>query len=71
MRDAAVIVTYRELVPSPELRGHVRAYFSFTPGAAAWRGRRAVTRELQFTGEDSFCSPLFADGQADAGEFCC
>lgn len=63
-RDAAVIVTYRELAPSPELRGHVRAYYSFTPGAAAWRSRRPVTREVQFKREDSFCSPRFADGQA-------
>jgi AraC-like DNA-binding protein len=63
-RDEAVIVTYRELAPSPELRGHVRAFFSFTPGAAVWRGQRAVTCEVRFTLKDSFCSPLFADGRA-------
>lgn len=57
-----VVVTYRELAPSPELRGHVRAYFSLTPGGEPWGGRRAVTRQVHFTVADSFCSPLFADG---------
>ena len=74
LRDRTAIVTYRELAPSPELRDHVRAYYSFTPGAAAWRGHRAVTREVQFTREDSFCSPRFADGQTslvmDLGATC-
>ena len=73
-RGQPVIVTYRELAPSPELRSYVRAYFSFAPGATAWRGHRAVTREVQFTLEDSFCSPLFADGQTslviDLGATC-
>ena len=74
LRNPAVIVTYRELAPSPELRSHVRAYFSFTPGASVWQGQRAVTREVQFTREDSFCSPRFADGQTslvmDLGATC-
>jgi AraC-like DNA-binding protein len=52
----------------------VRAYYSFTPGPAEWRGRRALLREVRFTSEDSFCPPLFADGQAalvvDLGATC-
>ena len=74
LRERAVIVTYRELAPTPELRGRVRAYFSFTPGAAPWRGPRAVVREVGFTREESFCSPLFADGRTslvmDLGATC-
>jgi AraC-like DNA-binding protein len=72
--DTAAVVTYRELAPSRELRAHVRAFYSFTPGGAAWQCSRAVTREVQFTREDSFCSPRFADGQAslviDLGATC-
>jgi AraC-like DNA-binding protein len=74
LEKPGVIVTYRELAPARELRGHVRAYFSFTPGAAAWRGRRAVMREALFTREDSFCAPVFADGHTslvvDLGATC-
>ncbi len=69
-----ILVTYRELAPAPELRGCVRAYFSFTPGAAAWRERHAVLREVRFTREESFCSPQLADGHAslvlDLGATC-
>ena len=57
-------MTYRELAPAPALRGRVRAYFSFTPGGAPWRGRRAVTREVRIAGDESFCSPVFAAGHA-------
>ena len=68
------MVTYREFAPSPELRGRVRAYFSFTPGSAYWRGRRTLMREVLFTREESFCSPLFADGHTslviDLGATC-
>ncbi len=71
----AALVTYREFAPAPELRGHVRAYFSFTPGGAPWRGRRPVLREVAITREESFCSPLFADGHTslvmDLGATCC
>jgi AraC-like DNA-binding protein len=74
LHDQTVIVTYRELAPTPELRGYVRAYFSFTPGGAPWCGRRAVIRQVQFTLEDSFCAPLIADGQTslvfDLGATC-
>ena len=63
MSDPAVIVTYRELAPSPELRGHVRAFFTFTPGGNDWRGLRTSTREVRFAAGESFCSPRFADGQ--------
>ncbi len=59
-----VLTTYRELAPAPELRAHVRAYFSFIPGGASWRGSRSVTREVRFAPEESFCSPVFADGRA-------
>lgn len=61
-RDPAVLVTYREFAPAPELRGLARAFFSFAPGAATWPGRRTVRREAWFTREESFCSPQFADG---------
>lgn len=73
-QEPAVIVTYRELAPTPELRGRVRAYFSFTPGAASWGGHRTVLREVLFTREESFCAPLFADGHTslvmDLGATC-
>lgn len=59
-----VLVTYRELAPRRELRSQVRAYYTFTPGAAPWRGSHAVIREVQFTSEDSFCSPVFAAGHS-------
>ena len=51
-------------MPSAELRGHVRAYYSFVRGAPAWRDARAVTREVFFTHDDPFCSPRFADGRS-------
>ena len=59
-----IIATYRELEPAPALRGHVRTYFTFTPGSPPWRGPRTVTREVRFRRDDSFCSPVFADGHA-------
>jgi AraC-like DNA-binding protein len=69
-----VIVTYRELAPAPALRGHVRAYFTFTRGLAAWSGQRRVLREVAYTRNDSFCSPVVADGHAsvvvDLGATC-
>ena len=68
------MVTYRELVPCAELRGHVRAYYSFTPGAPVWRDSRAVIREVHFGPGESFCSPRFADGHTslvvDLGATC-
>jgi AraC-like DNA-binding protein len=68
------MVTYRELPPSPELRGRVRGYFSFTPGTTPWLGRRPVMREVQFARGESFCTPQFADGQTsvvvDLGATC-
>jgi AraC-like DNA-binding protein len=39
-------------------------YFSLTPGARPWRGRRAVVREVRFAPDDPFCSPVFADPRA-------
>jgi AraC-like DNA-binding protein len=57
-------VTYRELVPAPELRAHVRAYFSFTPGGRPWPGPRAVVREARIASGEPFCSPVFADPRA-------
>ncbi|HJU66519.1 MAG TPA: hypothetical protein VJ596_12605, partial [Gemmatimonadaceae bacterium] len=64
MLEQDVIVTYRELAPGAALRGQVRAYFSFTPGASAWRGPHRVMREVRFTRQLSFCAPVFADGHA-------
>ena len=67
-------VTYRELLPRPQLRGHVRAYFSFIPGAVSWRGTHAVLREVFIARDEPFCSPVFADGHAslviDLGASC-
>jgi AraC-like DNA-binding protein len=57
------VVTYRELAPSAQLRGYVRAYYSFAP-SGPWNGSRAVLREAQFARGDSFCSPRFANGHA-------
>lgn len=59
---SSVVVTYRELAPSPRLRDYVRSYYSFTPAAAPWCGSRALIHEVHFTTGDSFCSPRFADG---------
>jgi AraC-like DNA-binding protein len=56
------VVTYREFAPAPALRGLVRSYFSFLPGWVSSRGRRAITREVEFRREESFCAPQFADG---------
>jgi AraC-like DNA-binding protein len=70
----SILITYRELRPSRELLGHVRAYYSFVRGAPAWRNTRAVTHEVFFTRDDSFCSPRFADGRSslviDLGATC-
>ena len=63
-KNGTYVVTYRELAPCAELRGHIRAYYSFTPGAAAWRSSRALIREVRFPRGESFCSPRFADGHA-------
>jgi AraC-like DNA-binding protein len=69
-----ILVTYRELAPSPALRGYVRAYFVFTPGDDPWFGSRSVTHEVGFTPNESFCAPLLADAHAslvvDLGATC-
>src|SRR5688572_29620623 len=62
--QADVLVTYRELAPARELRGTVRAYFSFVPGSPPWCGHRRVLREVQFTRGVSFCAPQLAAGHA-------
>ena len=55
---------YREFLPSEALRPYIRALFSFTtpandePGCGAYR----PIREVAFSPNDPFCSPLFADG---------
>src|SRR5690348_13540755 len=73
-KNGTCVVTYRELAPCAELRGHVRAYYSFAPGAVAWRGSRTLIREVHFARGESFCSPRFADGHAsvvvDLGATC-
>ncbi len=55
------VACYREFAPCEALRRHVRAFFSFTPPSDANPAHRAVTREVFFGENDSFCSPLFAD----------
>ena len=57
-------MAYREYAPSPELRPHVRTYFSFAQHCAPFKSNREVVREVQFARDESFCSPVFADGHA-------
>lgn len=56
------VACYREFAPCEALRTHIRAFFSFVPGAEKDPARRPITREVLFGEGDSFCSPLFADG---------
>ncbi len=57
-----VVARYREFAPCEALREHVRAFFSFGQCANQIPAGRPVTREVLFFENDSFCSPLFADG---------
>jgi AraC-like DNA-binding protein len=56
------IAVYRELAPCAALASHVHAFFTFGPVRACAPAPRAVLRETHFAPADSFCSPLFADG---------
>lgn len=53
---------YREFAPCEALRGHVRAFFSFTTPAENPSACRLITRDVRFGAGDPFCSPVFADG---------
>lgn len=65
MESARTIVAcYREFAPHPALRGRVRALFSFGEKAARIPPHRRITFEALFGPGDSFCSPLFADGNS-------
>src|SRR5262245_26652352 len=55
------VAAYRELAPCAALAPYVYAYFTFAPAATAPAGR-AVLREAVFGADDSFCSPMLADG---------
>ena len=57
------VAWYREFVPSPPLRAHVYALFSFVEGSATAAASRLVIREVAFTNA-RFISPQFADGHA-------
>lgn len=61
------VACYREFAPCEALRKHVRVFFSFSPPSERNPGRRPITREVLFGEDDSFCSPLFADGQISIG----
>jgi AraC-like DNA-binding protein len=57
------VVWYREFEPCEALRPYVRSFFSFVPSSSRTHApRRRVTLELSFGANDSFSSPLFADG---------
>jgi AraC-like DNA-binding protein len=62
MEHRDVIGYYREYVPHERLREYVRAFFSFVPGRPSIAPGRQVTREILLRAGDSFCSPVFADG---------
>jgi AraC-like DNA-binding protein len=64
MQSEPVVARYREFLPHPALRAHVRAYFSFVPQASAETSRRRVTLDLGFRASDSPGSPRFADGNS-------
>jgi AraC-like DNA-binding protein len=55
------IAVYRELAPCAALAPYVYAFYTFAPATAAPAGR-ALLREAAFGPEDSFCSPMLADG---------
>lgn len=62
MQVPQYVAQYREYAPCPSLRGLVSAYFSFGPPLDEESARWPVTREVLFEKDESFCSPLFADG---------
>jgi AraC-like DNA-binding protein len=55
------VAYYREFAPAPELRDHVRAYFSCSADPIEGASRRLI-REIVFREGDLLCAPLFADG---------
>jgi AraC-like DNA-binding protein len=55
------VASYREFAPRPELRSSVYAFFSFVPPDRA-AADRLLLRETVFREGESFCSPMFADG---------
>jgi AraC-like DNA-binding protein len=56
------VAVYREFAPCKALRRHVYAFFSFIPARSSTTTNRLVLREALFAPGDSFCAPLFADG---------
>lgn len=65
---------HREFAPRAALQPHIRAMFSFFPGAENGRwSRRRVSESLAFNG-DAICPPILADGHAclsfTLGEVC-
>lgn len=57
-----MVVRYREYAPCEALSAFVRAFFSFAAPAERKSPEQRVIREVCFRAEESFCSPLFADG---------
>ena len=55
------VTRYREFAPRPELREHIRAFFSFVPAHERCSARRPLTRETLFEPGDPFSAPMFAD----------
>src|SRR5262245_812542 len=56
------VAVYRELAPCAALAPYVYAFFTFAPAPAEPPVARTVLREAVFRAEDSFCSPMLADG---------
>lgn len=59
-----VVAAYREYAPCPELREHVRALFWFGPSQGECSSLRPPLRQFEFSRDDIFFSPVFADGHA-------
>src|SRR5260370_11240612 len=56
------VAYYREFAPCKALREHGGAFFSFVPRAEKSIENRPIRREVVCGEDDSFSSPLFADG---------
>ena len=55
------VACYREYAPSPALRDHVRAFFTFVPTSAARPAGRELTREVTFSAPMPFTGPMMAE----------
>jgi AraC-like DNA-binding protein len=58
-----IVACYREFLPCEALRPYVRTFFTFGVPENNTLAHRPIIRELLMGEQDSFCSPMFADGQ--------